>query len=87
MKPRAASCAVGSELGLLFTFFFYKSFGPVNPACKALWPRFYSNIAVTVWHLSFTFACRATAGLSVSHSQSGEEDHIVLPAGWSISLC
>lgn len=85
MKPRAASCAVGSELGLLFTF--HKSFEPVNPACKALCPRFYSTIAVTVWHFSSLSACRATAGHSVLHSPSGEEDHIVLPAGWSIWSC
>lgn len=39
MKPRAASCAVGSELGFLFTF--HESLKPVNPACEALGPMFY----------------------------------------------
>lgn len=38
MKPWAASCAVGSELGLLFTF--HKSSEPVNLACKASGPMF-----------------------------------------------
>lgn len=39
MKPQAASCAVGSELGLLFTF--HKSSEPINRGCKILGPSFY----------------------------------------------
>lgn len=77
MKPRAASCAVGSELGLLFTF--HESFEPVNPPCKALASRFYYSSDDLALQLSLC-ACRATA---VSHSLSMEEDHIVLLAGWS----
>lgn len=39
MKPQAASCAVSSELGLLFTF--HKSFEPINHGCKIFGPGFY----------------------------------------------
>lgn len=77
MKPRAASCAVGSELGLLFTF--HESFEPFNPPCKALASRFYYSSDNLALQLSLP-AGRATA---VSHSLSTEEDHIVLLAGWS----
>lgn len=39
MKPQAASCAVSSELGLLFTF--HKSFEPINRGCKIFGSSFY----------------------------------------------
>lgn len=69
MKPRAASCAVGSELGLLFTF--HKSREPVNPGSKAQAPCF--TVAGT--------ACTATAGHCLFYIPWPEEqDHIVLLA-------
>lgn len=59
-----ASCAVGSELGFLFTF--HESLEPVNPACKALGLMFYYTsdspalqptpcLQSYCWTLRFTF--------------------------------
>lgn len=84
MKPRAASCAVGSELGLLFAF--HKSFEPGNPACEAPCPRFYSAVAMTVWYLSSLSACWATAG-DFYFPRPKRKDHIVSSAGWGIWSC
>lgn len=77
MKPRAASCAVGSELGLLFTF--HESWEPVNPACKALGPMFYCSSDSLALQLSPCLQSYCWT-LSVLHSLTGEEDHIVLLA-------
>lgn len=77
MKPRAASCAVGLELGLLFTF--HESWEPVNPTCKVLGPMFYCSSDSPVLHLS---ACLQSYcwTLCVLHSLARVEDHIVLLA-------
>lgn len=61
MKPWAATCAVGSELGLLSAF--HESWEPVNLAGKALGLTF--TVAVTGRHSSPQPACRATAGHSL----------------------
>ena len=77
MKPRAASCAVGSELGLLFTF--HESSEPVNPACKARGPMFYYASDSPALQLAPCLQSYCWT-LSVVHSLTEEEDHIVLLA-------
>lgn len=77
MKPRAASCAVGSELGLLFTF--HKSREPVNPACKALGPVFYcsrDSLHSYCWTLSVLHSLTRRARPHCFTSRCGVSDYV-----------
>lgn len=77
MKPWAATCAVGSELGLLSAF--HESWEPVNLAGKALGLTFYCcSDRPALQPSACVQSYRWT--LSVFHSLTEGEDHIVLLA-------